>query len=268
MEKYSCGKKLYGLVLALLLVLMGVTAQAKGYLPLFFMMPEVTVQAKGNARFDSFNDAKRFLERSVYRDHRSTFYCQAQFDMRKNIKLPKGFTSPAHAGRMQRLEWEHIVPAENFGRTFAAWREGHSSCVDNHGKAFKGRSCAEKFSPEYRYMQADLHNLQPAIGAVNALRSNYNFTQLASDTPATFGTCPMKILGNKVEPPEYTRGPIARTYLYMAWAYPEHFRMSDQQVKLMQAWDKMHPVSAWECEREKRISRLQGNENPFVRQGC
>jgi len=59
-----------------------------------------------------------------------------------------------------------------------------------------------------------MHNLAPAIGAVNALRSNYEFTMLPGVRP-TFGTCEMKIEGRKVEPPETARGIIARTYLYM-----------------------------------------------------
>jgi deoxyribonuclease-1 len=42
----------------------------------------------------------------------------------------------------RRLQWEHVVPAENFGRSFPEWRDGDPTCVDNRGKAFKGRNCA------------------------------------------------------------------------------------------------------------------------------
>jgi len=58
----------------------------------------------------------------------------------------------------------------NFGRTFKEWRDGNAQCVNSKGKSFKGRRCAEKVNKEYRYMQADMFNLYPAIGAVNALR--------------------------------------------------------------------------------------------------
>ena len=61
-------------------------------------------------------------------------------------------------------------------------------------------------------MQADMFNLYPAIGAVNALRSNYNFTMLP-DAKSDFGTCEMKIDNRKADPPEAARGQIARTYL-------------------------------------------------------
>lgn len=58
------------------------------------------------------------------------------------------------------------------------WRDGHDSCVNSKGKTFKGRKCASKLSKEYRYMQSDMYNLFPAIGSVNALRSNYNLLQV------------------------------------------------------------------------------------------
>ena len=160
-----------------------------------------------------------------------------------------------------------MVPAENFGQAFAEWREGDAQCVDNRGKAFKGRKCAEKVSREYRLMQADLYNLYPAIGAVNALRQNYNFQMLPGEKP-DFGSCEMKIADRKAEPPIRSRGQIARTYKYMADAYAPRYRMSRQQTQLMDAWDKMYPVDAWECTRARRIERLQGNENPFVKERC
>ncbi|MNN02542.1 Endonuclease I [compost metagenome] len=30
------------------------------------------------------------------------------------------------------------------------------------------------------------------------------------------------------------------------------------------AWDKQHPVSAWEKERDRRIAAIMGHANPFV----
>lgn len=222
--------------------------------------------AGGNTANDSFNKAKQTLEKKVYYDHRVTFYCQAPFDAKKKIDLPEGFTTPKHEKRAQRVEWEHVVPAENFGRAFVEWRLGDEKCVDDKGRSFKGRKCAEKTNETYRLMQADMYNLYPAIGAVNALRSNLRYGLLPSAQP-TFGTCAMKIEGNRAEPPEYTRGAIARTVLYMAEVYPL-YRLSSADRQLMQAWNTMYPVDAWECLRAKRIEKLQGNENPFVKEAC
>lgn len=223
--------------------------------------------AGGNEKIENFNLSKRVLEKKVYFDHRETFYCRAPFDSRKNIDLPAGFTTPGHVKRASRVEWEHVVPAENFGRAFAAWRNGDEQCVNDKGKRFKGRKCAEKVSREYRLMQADLYNLYPAIGAVNAIRSNHGFAMLATGTPSTFGICEMKVVGKRVEPPAYTRGVIARTYKYMESVYPT-FSLSRQQRQLMDAWDKQYPVDAWECLRARRIEKLQGNENAVVKNAC
>lgn len=225
------------------------------------------LMAAGNTEIESFTKAKRLLEREVYFDHRVTLYCGAAFDARKNVMLPEGFTTPKHAKRARRVEWEHVVPAENFGRAFVEWREGADVCVDNKGKAFKGRKCAEKANAAFRYMQADLYNLYPAIGAVNAMRSNYRYSMLPG-SPATFGTCSMKIEGRRAEPPEAARGTIARTVLYMADAYRGVYRLSNQDRRLMEAWDRQYPVDAWECTRARRIEAIQGNPNERVKEAC
>lgn len=226
----------------------------------------VSACAGGNTQVDSFVVAKKYLK-TIYADHRETFYCKAPFLKDNTVILPEGFTTPKHGKRAKRIEWEHIVPAENFGRTFAEWREGHPDCVDKKGNPFKGRKCADKVNADFRFMQADMYNLVPAIGAVNALRSNYNFTQLSADVSNTFGSCAMKIDDRKVEPPAYTKGMIARTYFYMETAYPR-FRINKSMKQLMQVWDKQYPVTPWECERVKRIEKIQKNVNQIVSDRC
>jgi len=111
-----------------------------------------------------------------------------------------------------------------------------------------------------------MYNLYPAIGAVNASRSNYNFTLLPMAN-SDFGSCTMKIEDRKAEPPVGARGRIARTYLYMEAAYSK-YKMSKQQRKLMSAWDRMYPVDSWECKRAQRIEAIQGNVNAIVKQQC
>lgn len=92
--------------------------------------------------------------------------------MTKKDMSPRWIYSRETSKRSYKIEWEHSVPAENFGRAFTEWREGHPLCVDNKGKSFKGRKCAEKVNKTYRYMQSDMYNLFPAVGSVNAARSN------------------------------------------------------------------------------------------------
>lgn len=82
---------------------------------------------------DSFSKAKKLMMEKVYFDHRETLYCGATFDEKKRITLPVGFHTEKYVKRAKRVEWEHVVPVENFGRTFSVWRDGHPSCVDSKG---------------------------------------------------------------------------------------------------------------------------------------
>ncbi len=225
-----------------------------------------SISLAGNTTIDSFSKAKKLLMNNVYYDHRETLYCGAKYDANKHISLPAGFETNKYVKRSKRVEWEHVTNAESFGRTFTEWRDGHAQCFDRKGKAFKGRNCASKVNMEYRYMQADMYNLFPSVGAVNAMRSNYNFGMLP-DAVSDFGSCQMKIDNRKAEPPAEARGRIARAHLYMDSAY-ERFKMSKSQRQLMQAWDKQYPVSPWECERARRIEKLQGNKNEIMAARC
>ena len=112
-----------------------------------------------------------------------------------------------------------------------------------------------------------MYNLIPAVGEINGLRSNYSFGIIPGEK-REFGPCDMEIENQNAGPPPGVRGNIARTYFYMNWAYPGHGIISKKNRKLFQAWDKIDPVDDWECERGRRIEAIQGNENPFVKEGC
>ncbi|GAI30817.1 unnamed protein product, partial [marine sediment metagenome] len=160
--------------------------------------------------------------------------------------------------RAHRVEWEHIVPAHAFGQSFPEWRNGHPECVNRKGKPFKDRNCTRKMVVKFRYMESDMYNLVPAVGEINGLRSNYSFGMIPGEK-REFGNCDMEIENRKAEPPPEKRGNIARTYFYMDWAYPGHGIISKKNRKLF---------DAWECKRCKRIEKIQGNENPFVKEPC
>ncbi len=117
-------------------------------------------------------------------------------------------------------------------------------------------------------MHADMYNLFPSIGAVNKLRSNYPYTEFGPGVRPTFGSCEMKIRHKKAEPPEASRGEIARAVLYMAWAYPDRVKLKSSYIELMKRWNTRYKVSAWECLRAKRIKAIQGNANPFTEEAC
>ena len=218
-----------------------------------------------NFSIKTYNKAKEILFKNIYYDHSVTLYCGASFDKKGNVDLPRGFHSPEYKKRTHKIEIEHIVPAENFGRAFVEWRLGGPQCVAD-GKPYKGRRCAQT-SPEFRRMEADMHNLAPAIGAVNAARRNARFGVLP-DTPSSFGSCAMKIADNIVEPPDDVKGFVARTSLYMAQEYPRRYRLSRSQRQLFEAWDRMFPPDDWECERAQRIWKVQGNPNTITERRC
>src|SRR5262245_32368646 len=79
-----------------------------------------------------------------------------------------------------------------------------------------------------------------------------------------FGACDIKIENRKIQPRPAIRGDIARTYMYMEWAYPGHGIIARSNQKLFAAWAKEDPVDDWERERARRIEAIQGNRNPFI----
>lgn len=165
--------------------------------------------------------------------------------------------------RAKRIEWEHLIPAENFGRAFSCWREGNSACVTAKGKTYKGRRCCEKVNKEYRIMQADMHNLFPAIGELNADRSNHKF-DFELPAQSQYGECKFEVdfKAKRAKVREEIRGVIARDYLYFNKQY--NMKLSKQEKQKFEAWHKMYPANEWEIERNKRITKIQGNSNEFI----
>lgn len=195
----------------------------------------------------------------IYKNHTTSFYCgcDIKWHGRKGIPNLKscGYQVRKQARRANRIEWEHVVPAWWFGHQRQCWQEGGRKNCTRNDKVFK-------------LMEADLHNLTPTIGEVNGDRSNFRFSQWKNSYGANYGQCAMKIdfKSRIAQPPTRSRGQIARIYLYMHQEYK--LSMSKTQKKLMLAWNKMYPVTKWECERDQKIAKIQGNHNPFVIKQC
>ena len=214
----------------------------------------------------SFAKSKKILQQ-VYEDHSVTLYCGCTFMGKKPNLASCGYSPKKDTKRANRIEWEHVVPAHAFGKTFSEWRQGHPRCVTKKGKRFKGRKCAARVNREFKRMAADMYNLYPAIGEVNGRRSNYAMGLIEGEA-REFGACDVEIANRKVEPRETVRGEIARTYLYMDSTYPKRGIISREQRTLFEAWARSDPVDAWECERARRIERVQGNRNDVVMRSC
>lgn len=221
----------------------------------------------GNQRIESFHAAKKAAF-AVHDGWGITFYCGCRYDADLRVDHQScGYQPRGTSARAYRVEWEHVVPAEAFGQSFIEWREGHPICVDRAGRPFRGRNCARKANRTFRLMEADLYNLVPAIGEVNNRRSNFAMAELPGE-PRDFGACDVEIADRKIEPRPEIRGDIARIYLYMDAAYPGRGIVSGKNRKLFEAWDRMDPVDAWECQRAALIAEWQGNTNPIVTAAC
>jgi deoxyribonuclease-1 len=205
----------------------------------------------------SFEKAKIELRRTVYHDRNDDgdLYCGCTWTWMGRsggrVDLAScGYEVRADRTRAQRIEWEHVVPAWVLGHQRQCWQNG-------------GRENCKRSDPVFRAMEADMHNLSPAIGEVNGDRSNFRFGVLPS-TPAQYGTCPTRtdFRQRVTEPRDAVKGQVARVYFYMHDRYG--LSMSRQQQQLLMAWDRMYPVSDWERERDRRIARAMGHTNQFV----
>lgn len=201
---------------------------------------------------ESFSESKKLLK-EIYKDHQTTFYCGCKYNpsnkdnmidrnscgyVPRNELTKKGKENE----RANRIEWEHIMPAENFGRHLSCWKDG-------------GRKACSK-DPIFNKMEADMHNLVPAIGELNADRSNFRY---GADKPKVgmYGECKFEVDfdANRAYVRDEIKGDIARAYLYMSKTY--NINLSDQERKLMEAWDKQDPIDEWEIEKNKRIENIK-----------
>lgn len=141
------------------------------------------------------------------------------------------------------------MPASMAGQHRQCWRNG-------------GRSNCQKTDPVFNQIEADMHNLVPSIGAVNALRSNTPFG-MVSGASVALGQCTTKVGSQvrSVEPRDEVKGAVARIMFYMADRY--NIRLGNAERTLI-AWDRQYPVSAWELERDRRIAYSMGHHNEFV----
>ncbi|RLA64337.1 MAG: hypothetical protein DRQ88_03850 [Epsilonproteobacteria bacterium] len=252
-------------------------------LPLLFIIP-TWAQNLGVADRD---EAKNLLN-SSFGKMGNTFFCECPY-IRKRIKKCE-FTYDSYPKRQKQLEWSHIVSPEIFGPTFISWNEGHPKCervarfpsrsmmssmnysrsyYENllEKKPFKGIECARKVNDLYRRMEADLYNIVPVIGAVNALKNGQTPAEIHIFVPQ-FGKCDLKIMKRHIDPPDELKGDVARIYFYMEASYPGRVSIPSKTKMLLRKWSQLDPVSFKECQRANKILRLQGNINFFVQKKC
>ena len=213
----------------------------------------------------TFSQAKAALKEQVYFNQNEdgtlgTAYCGCNWrwvgrsggrtDLNSCGYVIRSQQSKHMVTRAERTEWEHIVSAYSFGNQRQCWQQA-------------GRKNYNATDPVFNEMEADMHNLTPVIGEVNADRSNYHMGMVAGKN-GMYGKCTSKTDFKQriFEPKNEAKGLVARIHFYMADRYG--LRLSDQQQRLFIAWSKQHPVTPWELERDRRIARVMGHHNGFV----
>ncbi len=207
----------------------------------------------------SFPQAKKIADK-IFIDHKQTLYCQCDYDASHKVDLSScGMGDANGLKRANRTEWEHMMPAQNFGRQLECWQR---PLCEKNGKAYKGRRCCEKIDPIFRQIEAELYNIFPAVGIINQVRSNYRFSMLEGN--GRFHGCPFKVDKQlrKVEPSDYAKGIVARANLFVAYRY--QIELSKSQRMLFESWDNQYPPTPWEKEWAHRVYLIEGYKNFYI----
>lgn len=226
-----------------------------------FTLPDIPFEKRGNNTVRTFGAAKRKLP-DIFKGAERTFYCGCEYTGKQVNHASCGYKVRKDAKRAARIEWEHVVPASQFGHSFRVWHQGHERCYKRR-KKYKGRKCVGEVSGLFARMEADLYNLRPAIGEVNGNRSNYKIGEIPGEE-REYGQCDFEVESKVAEPKASIRGDIARTYLYMDWAYPNRGILDGPTREMMLAWHKKDPPTQAERSWARRVAKVQGNINPFI----
>lgn len=204
----------------------------------------------------SFNSAKKKLYSKVYNNAGKTIYCDCDWSAKKtdlnSCGLQSSF-SKKHSKRAKRIEAEHIIPASWMYKVNKKTRQCH---IDAKAKKQNPRKYCQKYDQEYKQAHNDLVNLYPAIGQINADRSNKPFLEHVSNKVKTYGQCDIKIGSRGIVPPTNKRGDIARIAFYMHETYGVTY--SKRQLSLFNKWHKEDPISAQEKAHNNKIVKIQG----------
>ncbi len=115
--------------------------------------------SRNNYHQNNFQQAKTFAA-AIHADAPGSFYCGCKINWQGKKGIPD---LSKNANRASRIEWEHVMPAWEFGHQRQCWQNG-------------GRKNCSK-DADYRSIESDLHNLQPALGEVNGDRGNFAYSQ-------------------------------------------------------------------------------------------
>jgi hypothetical protein len=120
-------------------------------------------------------------------------------------------------------------------------------------------------------MRSDLHHLLPTFQHPNSIRSNLPFGEVTGRSEYS-NDAGAKLGGGVFEPPNISKGKVARAVLYFFTRYYDrnitqgaysHVFFSDR-IEMFLRWNREHPPTADELRRNDLVEDFQGNRNPFV----
>jgi deoxyribonuclease-1 len=154
----------------------------------------------------------------------------------------------------QRLTVEHVYAAD--------WIADQFDCTN--------RKCGH---PVYKRAEADLHNLWPALGAINSSRGKKLFGEIPGErrtlplSMASGSTCDYERTTGRegrdavVEPRRAVRGDIARSLFYMHVEYELDLK---GMLPMLKRWNVADPPNTHERWRNNEIEKLQAIRNRFI----
>lgn len=158
--------------------------------------------------------------------------------------------------RIDRIEWEHVVPAEWIATGFDCQEDSRAACRKIDG---------------FKEAEGDLFNLVPAIGEINGDRSFLLYGKDFKEKPAYgkyYFEIVMKFSGSGqdqkfAEPTETIQGDVARIWFYMENRYDIEIPLRTRATLVR--WATEDPADLEECARTKKVALQIGWQNPFVK---
>jgi deoxyribonuclease-1 len=137
----------------------------------------------------------------------------------------------------------------------ASWMGDHLGC----GNRIQCRRHATQ-GVRFNHMEADLHNLFPAMTGLNRTRSNNTFGIVPGEARFLL-ICDFESdsANDVTEPRPGARGDIARAIFYMHQEYA--LPIEPNLLALLQQWNNDDPPGTYEIWRNDTINRLQGTQN-------
>ncbi len=125
------------------------------------------------------------------------------------------------------------------------------------------RDQCRRSNKRFNDIEADMHNLYPAIAEINEARSAMAYGMVLGEE-RRFGNCDFEVdqLRRRVEPRRAVRGDIARAMFYMHRQYG--LKIYPAQGRLLLQWHRQDPPDAEERRRNDLIDRLQGHRNRYI----